>query len=179
MEKVVRKFFLVNAYEHEERWLNQMANQGYLLKGVSLGKYTFEQTNKNYIIRLVYMPEDTKDFITFVEETGGEYIDSLNQWGYFCKEVSNESDSFEIYSDLDSKIEQNNRILNFALAVFLGSMVAMLCGIYVTMQSDTISIITKSIVSIIVAVIIIIYVIIFTNLKKENNKLKRERELQE
>ncbi|WP_414055557.1 DUF2812 domain-containing protein [Macrococcus equi] len=179
MEKVVRKFFLLNSYEQEERWLNQMANQGYLLKGVSLGKYTFEQTNKNYIIRLVYMPEDTKDFITFVEETGGEYIDSLNQWGYFCKEVSNESDSFEIYSDLDSKIEQNKRILNFALAVFWGLTIAMICGVFLTVQSDTISVITKSIASIVALVIVLLYVFILINLSKRNNKLKKERELQE
>ena len=100
--KTVNKWFWVWDFEKEERWLNEMAMDGWALIAVGFAKYTFEECEPNsYTVRLeMRSPDD--GYIRFMEETGAEYVGRVFQWIYFRKRK--ELGSFDLFSDLDSRI---------------------------------------------------------------------------
>ena len=115
MIKTIRKVFFVWDFEKEEIWLNEMSASGLQLCGVGFCTYHFEEgAASEYAYRLEmldYWPTHAKSvqYIRFVEETGAEYIGSVNRWVYFRKRT--QGDPFEIYSDMDSRISHLNRML--------------------------------------------------------------------
>ena len=51
----MKKFQMFFDMEKEEQWLNEQLQKGYRCTNISgLGIYTFEETDKRYIIRLDY-----------------------------------------------------------------------------------------------------------------------------
>ena len=114
------KWFWVWDFEKEERWLNEMAVKGWTLVGVGYCTYTFEKTESNeYTVRLEMHPYD-EDYISFMEETGAEYIGRVLQWIYFRKR--SELGSFDIFSDLDSRLDHLNRIYRMVLTLGLANL---------------------------------------------------------
>ncbi len=106
--KTIYKWFWVWDFDKEELWLNKMANQGWVLDGVSFCRYRFVQCQaEEYIVRLEMHSYD-QNYIEFMSETGAEYIGRMVQWIYFRKKISD--GEFNIFSDLDSKIAHLNRI---------------------------------------------------------------------
>ena len=112
------RWFWVWDFEKEERWLNEMAANGWTLVEVGYCRYTFEKTEGNeYTVRLEMHPFD-EDYISFMEQTGAECIGRVLQWIYFRKK--SELGRFDIFSDLDSRISHLSKIhkmiLMFGLA---------------------------------------------------------------
>jgi len=113
--KTIRKLFFVWNHEKEEKWLNEMSASGLQLCGVGFCTYHFEEgIPDEYVYRLEMLdnqPTHTKSvqYIRFVEETGAEYIGSVMRWVYFRKRTQGET--FEIYSDISSRISHFNRML--------------------------------------------------------------------
>ena len=106
--KTIRKWFWVWDFDKEERWLNEMALAGWLLVNVGLWSYTFERCEPGeYAVRLEMHPAD-EAYIAFMQETGAQYIGRVIQWIYFSKKT--EDGPFEIFSDLDSRINHLDRI---------------------------------------------------------------------
>lgn len=106
--KTIRKWFWVWDFDKEERWLNEMALAGWLLVNVGLCSYTFERCEPGeYAVRLEMHPAD-EAYIAFMQETGAQYIGRVIQWIYFSKKT--EDGPFEIFSDLDSRINHLDRI---------------------------------------------------------------------
>jgi len=102
-------------FEKEEEWLNQKVADGLAMTHYSFGRYTFEDcTPGEYIYRIellkkhVTNPENIK-YIQFVEDSGAEQIGSYWNWVYFRKKTA--EDSFEIYSNLESRIAHYQRII--------------------------------------------------------------------
>ena len=63
------RWFWVWDFEKEERWLNEMAANGWTLVEVGYCSYTFEKTDDNeYTVRLEMHPFD-EDYISFMEQT--------------------------------------------------------------------------------------------------------------
>lgn len=113
--KKVFKIFFVWDFEKEERWLNQMAMEGWVLEEVSFFGYTFRRCEPGeYILRLEMNPSE--DYRRFVEELGAEYIGSIVNWCYFRRKA--ELGSFDLLSDIDSRIAHLDRI---------GRMLALIC----------------------------------------------------
>ncbi len=110
MSKVIKKNFWEWQFDKEEDWLNEMAEQGLVLKNVIGTKYTFENCQPSeYKIKLEYINKNTfskktQDYISFVKDTGAERIDSHGKWVYFRKKV--EDGDFELYSDNKEIIKQ-------------------------------------------------------------------------
>ncbi|UTG99510.1 DUF2812 domain-containing protein [Macrococcoides canis] len=179
MEKVVRKLFIHTNADKEEKWLNDMARNGYMLKMATLGKYTFVKTDKNYKLRLVYLPEDKKDFIHFIEEGNVKFISEVNNWGYFVKEVNSFDDNFEIYSDIDSQIEQKNRVLKLLGIIFLCTLAPFFATLSPIILNDTLSSTLKSVIIISYILIILLYVFMILKLFNQIKKLKQERNIHE
>ena len=108
MTKTVWKWYFVWDFEKEEEWLNEMAEQGWILSSVGWCRYTFTKGEPGeYTIRLEMRGYD-QEYISFMEETGAEYIGRVLQWLYFRKPAS--EGSFDLYSDIDSRIAHLKRI---------------------------------------------------------------------
>jgi len=107
-KKVIYKLIWAWDFEKEEQWLNEMAMNGWVLCAVSLCRYTFEKCEPGeYIVRLEMHGVDDA-YINFMRETGAIYIGRIAQWIYFCKKT--EYGSFDIFSDIDSRITHLDRI---------------------------------------------------------------------
>lgn len=118
--KTIYKLFWVWDFEKEEKWLNEMAMQGWALAAVVLCRYTFERCEpEEYTIRLEMHDYDT-DYISFMEEIGAEYVGSLMKWKYFRRR--SEYGSFDLFSDIDSRIEHLSRIHRTLLLIGIGNL---------------------------------------------------------
>jgi len=107
-KKTIYKWFWVWNFEKEEMWLNEMANNGWLIDGVGFCKYKFIQCDLDeYTVRLE-MHDFDEEYIDFMRETGAEYVGRMVQWIYFRKKVV--TGEFNIFSDIDSKINHLNSI---------------------------------------------------------------------
>ena len=115
------RWFWVWDFEKEERWLNEMAANGWTLVEVGYCSYTFEKTDDNeYTVRLEMHPFD-EDYISFMEQTGAEYIGRVLQWIYFRKK--SELGRFDIFSDLDSRISHLSKIHKMILMFGLANLI--------------------------------------------------------
>ena len=100
-KKTVFKLFFVWDFEKEERWLNEMAQEGWVLDNTGFSFYTFVRCEPGeYIIRLEMNP--SSDYRAFVKELGAEYIGGCVNWVYFRRKA--ELGSFELLSDIDSRL---------------------------------------------------------------------------
>lgn len=106
--RTMHKWFWVWEFDKEEAWLNEMANTGWVLDRVGFCKYTFVKSEpEEYTVRLE-MHDHDQGYIDFVEETGAEYVGRMARWIYFRKRTEN--GKFEIFSDIDSRIQHLDRI---------------------------------------------------------------------
>ncbi|MBR5642502.1 MAG: DUF2812 domain-containing protein [Firmicutes bacterium] len=106
--KTVRKWFWVWDFDKEERWLNEMALEGWVLDGVGWCTYHFKKCEPGeYTVRLEMRPYD-EGYVSFMEETGAEFVGRMMMWIYFRKKAAD--GAFDLYSDIDSKIAHLDRI---------------------------------------------------------------------
>ena len=106
--KTIRKWFWVWDFEKEERWLNEMALQGWVLDGVGWCTYHFRRCEPGgYTVRLEMRPYD-ESYVAFMEETGAEFVGRMMAWIYFRKKAAD--GAFDLYSDIDSRIAHLDRI---------------------------------------------------------------------
>lgn len=114
-------------FEKEEAWLNKLSAKGLALIDYSWGRYVFEDSEDcEYIYRIELLEKQAKHpeslkYIEFMEETGVEHVASYMRWVYFRKKTS--AGSFDIYSDIDSRIVHYKRILIF----WIGLIITELC----------------------------------------------------
>jgi len=113
--RIIRKWFWVWEFDKEEKWLNEMANRGWVLDSVGFAKYTFVESELGeYTVRLEMLENspassEGQDYIDFVEETGAEYIGNYMRWVYFRKKTVD--GPFDLYSDVDSRTRHMDRIV--------------------------------------------------------------------
>ena len=106
--KIVKKWIWVWDFDKEERWLNTMAQQGWVLDKVGFCRYEFIPCEPGeYTVRLE-MREHDEAYLSFMADTGAEYLGRVVKWIYFRKR--NENGSFDIFSDVDSRIAHLNRM---------------------------------------------------------------------
>ncbi|WP_346816712.1 DUF2812 domain-containing protein [Clostridium septicum] len=111
----MKKFKCFTNFIKEEKWLNEMANEGYRLKNVSFG-YTFEKSKpENSIIKIDYRKFKTKDdfidYCTLFEDSGWEHIVGTMYSGIqYFKKVNTSSSYEDIFSDNLSKAAVYKRL---------------------------------------------------------------------
>lgn len=148
MRQTIRKWFWAWEFDKEEKWLNDMAAQGQALVSARYATYEFEDsTPGEYAIRLE-MLEDGPDseagrqYISFVEETGAEYIGRVMKWVYFRRKTAD--GPFELHGDNATRIRHMQGIIrllkpfiavnagigvyNLCLGIGLGTWVNVLCA---------------------------------------------------
>lgn len=185
MKQVVYKIFTIGQFEKEEKWINEMAAKGLMLKQIGLFRYVFEDGKPGeYCYRLELLdnvpshPESIA-YIRFMEETGVEHIGSWLRWVYFRKKASH--GDFDLYSDLESQIKHYKRILSLGnIVAFINLFVALWefsLGIKNTpFQLSFNSFVHLGIFNFVIAVIIL-YII--TPIRKKIHELKKEKMIRE
>ena len=125
--KTVNKLLFIWDWDEEERWLNEMADQGWhFVKYGFPCRYTFEQGEPGaYQYRLQALnsrigSKESQDYLAFLREMNIELVNSYLFWVYLRK--PNDGLPFELFSDVESRIKHMRR---FALIPFLCAM--MLC----------------------------------------------------
>ena len=105
----VKKWIWVWEFDKEERWLNAMAQQGWVLDGLGFCRYEFVRCQPGeYTVRLE-MREHDEGYLSFMADTGAEYVGRMVKWIYFRKKT--ELGPFDIFSDAESRIAHLNRII--------------------------------------------------------------------
>lgn len=113
--KTVRRWFWVWDFDKEDQWLNEMAMSGWVLDSVGFCKYDFVKCEPGeYTVRLEMHDQDD-EYVAFMEETGAEYIGRMVKWIYFRKKAVD--GPFEIFSDIDSRISQLDKISKLTAAL--------------------------------------------------------------
>lgn len=126
MRKTVRKLFWLWQFEKEERWLAQMSARGLALAAVGWCRYDFDECEPGeYSIRLELLDHrpshpESQQYIRFVEETGAQYLGSVNSWAYFRRR--SELGPFDLFSDLDSRIRHLGRMLALILPLLAANL---------------------------------------------------------
>lgn len=117
----MRKFRYYIDFEKEEKWLNEMAKEGWKFSGKAFG-YMFNKTiPTNTVIKIDYRTfaktRDFQDYITLFKDSGWEHIAGTKISGVqYFKKVS-ESDDTEIFSDTLSKAGRYKRLSNMWLSI--------------------------------------------------------------
>ena len=152
MRTTIRKLFWAWQYEEEEKWLNDMAAQGKALVSARYLTYEFEDSEPGeYAIRLEMLEnlpssEAGQQYISFVEETGAEYIGKVMKWVYFRKKTTD--GPFELHGDNATRIKHLSGIIrllaplgvfnvgaglyNLCIGIAWGSLVNVLCAVLST-----------------------------------------------
>ena len=113
--KTIHKWFWVWSFEKEEDWLNEMAMNGWVLEGIGWCTYHFVRCEPGeYSVRLEMHPYD-EAYLSFMKETGAEYVGRMMMWIYFRKKTSD--GPFDLFSDIDSRIRHLDRIGKMLTAI--------------------------------------------------------------
>ena len=121
--KTVYKWFWVWDFEKEERWLNELALQGWALVAVGWCRYVFERCEPGAYTFRLEMHQPDEEYLAFLQESGAEYIGRVFQWIYFRR--PSEEGPFDLFSDIDSRIQHLARIDK---SLFLIGMANLLIG---------------------------------------------------
>ncbi len=119
MRQTVRKWFWAWEFDKEEQWLNQMAAQGKALVSARYATYEFEDSAPGeYAVRLEMLENapdsaEGQQYISFVEETGAEFVGRVMKWVYFRKKTAD--GEFELHGDNATRIRHLKGIVHLLL----------------------------------------------------------------
>lgn len=176
-KRVIRLFL---DYEHEEKWLNKMADKGYNLIRSAFGRYYFEKGSPGeYIYRLEFLNElpdhpDSRAYLEFLSETGVEHVATNDRWIYVRRR--SELGDFEIYSDLDSKIKHHKRISQVMMIFVIPNIVSALSLLNLSNILDSNVLRIVSVVNVITAMIL---VSVGVSQQRRIKELEKEKEIHE
>lgn len=166
------RFRLYFDKDEEQVWLKEMCLKGWGFKKFFLGFYTFEECEPgeyNYQIDLLdNWNGDKKNFASFMEESGVEVVGQWYRWVFIRKKASN--GPFEMYTDLESKIAQYNRIRNFFTVALLIEIVCFIIIFNVAIKGGSLLV---WILTVLIGIIISAFLKILWKCKDKVKELKR------
>lgn len=117
----MNKFRYYVNLDKEEKWLNEMTNQGWELNRKHI-KYEFRKTsNNNFIIKIDYRSfksnDDFQNYITFFRDSGWEHISGTKSSGKQYFKRINETAGNDIFSDVSSKAERYKKMSNMWMSL--------------------------------------------------------------
>lgn len=112
--------------DEEQVWIQDMANKGWALKSFCLGVYTFEPCEAGeYIYQIDLLDNwsgNKENFADFMNEMNVEVVLQWYRWVFLRKKA--EDGAFEMYTDIESKIEQYKKIKKF---LTIGLVIEIIC----------------------------------------------------
>ena len=114
--KRVRKFFNIAEFEKEEKYLTDMAAQGWRFVDTNGSLYTFERCEPEQVVyRLDFsgIPLDQRDdYYAMFRDYGWEYLQDINGFSYFRKPAEGAApEDLEIFSDGASHLEMVKKVM--------------------------------------------------------------------
>lgn len=108
------KFKLFYDKDKETVWLNEMAKEGWAMTGFLLGFYTFEQCEPGKYCYQIDLGNEIfhvgNEYREFMHEQGIEIVCIWGPWIVLRKNAI--EGKFELYTDVDSRIEHYTKIRN-------------------------------------------------------------------
>ena len=119
----MKKFKLFLNYEKEERWLADMASQGYQLKETDFG-YSFEKTlPEQAVIKIDYRrfkkEQDFLDYLALFEDSGWQHISGTKNIGFQYFKKTNSDSTEDIFSDTASRAGRYKRLSDMWFSLFI------------------------------------------------------------
>ena len=176
MRKVKYRLYL--NYPKEEKWINEMSQQGWHLEKFSLGKFTFEKGEPGkYIYRSELLGDlkkgEKEEYFEFLEESGITVVHHFANWIYTRRETS--EGPFELFTNNQSYINYYNRILAYLIPLFLLNLGMGILNLYLSAAKGSLGWLNISIATLNgIATIIILLPIYF--IYKEKTKLQKEQQ---
>ncbi len=152
------RFKLFIDKDKEVAWLNKEASQGNSFIKFFLGFYFFEKTEEDkyqYDIDLLTTYNDFDNFKSFMKESDIEVLSRWYKWVYVRK--LNDNKLFELYSDLDSKIEHYQRIMKMFKVAFIIELICLFIEILVPLIENQMKLINFIFISLIVFFAIVLF----------------------
>ncbi|MBR5429771.1 MAG: DUF2812 domain-containing protein [Firmicutes bacterium] len=118
--KTVHKWYWVWDFEKEERWLNEMAAQGWALESVGWCTYRFVACEPGEFTVRVEMRGPDQSYLDFLSEIGVEYVGRVFAWIYLKKPAA--EGAFDLFSDIDSRRAHLCRIERSLLLIGLANL---------------------------------------------------------
>ncbi len=180
MIKRIRKLWWVWDFDKEEDWYNEMAARGLNLVQILPFHYFFEPgTPGEYIYRqelLDQLPSrpESQAYIQFMEETGVEVVCTYYRWVIFRKKA--EEGAFDLFSDLDSKIQHLRRINALMVPLGVLNLMAGLNNVFLSFTADSSVNFGLGILSLIIGGLITAGIVRVTKMIR---RLSRERDIHE
>lgn len=114
------KFFLAWQEQKERQWLEEMAQNGWLLSTAAPFLYTFEEGEPGaYTYQFDFNPlkkSERQEYLQLYQDDGWEKAAEVGSWFYFRKKGDSRG-SREIYTDPVSLKKKYKRLLGFLLLV--------------------------------------------------------------
>lgn len=173
--KKIFKPFAVWSLEKEEAYLRKMHQQGWALQKYNV-MYRFKKTEPKDVVykadfRLEYKDstEKQKEYIEIYEMCGWKHVTSFTKWHYFCKEVGDDNELPDIYSEKETKIEKFKDLFKFLVFVFSFAMLCMTPS-FLSSSEVRIPLLIKGVIGFLGCMYVYIFVRLFWKIKK----LKKE-----
>ncbi|AIW84654.1 MULTISPECIES: DUF2812 domain-containing protein [Bacillus] len=173
--KKVLKFFAAWSLEKEEAFLRKMHQQGWALQKYNV-MYTFKKTEPKDVIykadfRLDYKDskEKQKEYIELYEMCGWKHVTSFTKWNYFCKEVEEENELPDIYSEKETRI-QKLKELSLFFVIMLATILPSMYNVFLSPIESRVPIWAK----VMVGVVSCMWMYLFIRLSWKIKKLKSE-----
>ncbi len=154
--------------DKEEFWLQEMARRGLHLKSLRFGSYEFTQGEPSETVYRLDFLKDTKDrtsYLQLFKDAGWEHVGELNGWQYWRKNRQG-SESDEIFTDVESKIQKYKRLVNFLLATL-----AIFGPMYIVVINYKAGVV-ETIVLAVMLLLILLFGFVFIKLQQRINHLK-------
>ncbi|NUC17913.1 DUF2812 domain-containing protein [Bacillus mycoides] len=173
--KKIFKPFAVWSVEKEEAFLRNMHQQGWALQKYNI-MYTFKKTKPKDVVykadfRLDYKDskEKQKEYIELYEMCGWKHVTSFTKWNYFCKEVEEENELPDIYSEKETRI-QKLKELSLFFVIMLVTILPSMYNVFLSPIESRVPIWAK----VMVGVVSCMWMYLFIRLSWKIKKLKSE-----
>ena len=126
------KFRMYYDKDKEAQWLNEMANEGWAMKSFSCGFFTFEPCEKGeYQYQIDFCDKALHISNGYREFMADNDIEIVQQWGFWVilRKLASKG-NFELYTDVDSQIEQYKKINMMFRIVTVVEFLALLYEVY-------------------------------------------------
>jgi hypothetical protein len=117
-EKKVKKLFFAWGMDKEKTWLESMAKEGWILKSVGFGNYTFYKDKPRDIVYEfdfnILSKKQEEDYLSYFKDWN--YVGTIGSWYYFYQEREDNMD-LSIFNNNESKRKLYGRLLVFLFVV--------------------------------------------------------------
>ena len=153
-------------HKDEEKWINDMAEQGWHLKKFWPFVHVFEKGNPGeYIYRNEMVIGRKNDYFEFLETMDVEHVHHFGVWSYFRKKRAD--GPFDIYSDSTDKIRYLTQINRLFIPACIVNILATIMNVVNLFQHDESSKSLMIIIALNFLVAVMFYIAIRKNSKRK------------